>query len=198
LVGCSYGSDEGKGEVPADYGDRDPRAKYRLKKEPSVITFGRKLYDDLVTEEGRQPQDMDLSRLLTLRFLLAVMLTHEVVHALRYAADGDLRMDVFLGTKAVLSERRFELEARLFGGRFEMRFGDEKNAKYALEIHKKSVGAQVASTLVGVPVIWDWSERLVSAPYYKEILSLWRRNDRETRMHENDVAWRIQVEAIAR
>jgi hypothetical protein len=107
-------------------------------------------------------------------------------------------MDVFLGTKAVLSERRFELEARLFGGRFEMRFGDEKNAKYALEIHKKSVGAQVASTLVGVPVIWDWSERLVSAPYYKEILSLWRRNDRETRMHEKDVAWRIQVEAIAR
>jgi hypothetical protein len=60
-----------------------PRAKYRLKKEPSVITFGRKLYDDLVIEEGRQPQDMDLSRLLTLRFHLAVMLTHEVVHALR-------------------------------------------------------------------------------------------------------------------
>jgi len=138
------------------------------------------MYGRLLTAEDQKGAKKDVPLLLPLRFSLAVLLAHELCHAVRYPSKGDIAMDPFLGKDVAVSERGFEWEIAVFSGRFQVLYGHydgASNHEDTIKIHNWDHRSSGLSELIGVPVFWNWPDRMTKVSYCKHKLGLWRRND---------------------
>lgn len=116
----------------------------------STVSISSKMYNALV-EATKDPNDVP--RLLMLRFEFAVMLVHEMTHALHNIRRGRLDHEPFIGDSEV-SELGYEMENELFGGHLTRLYSDgDPDDKQNVVLHKHD---EKKSRLVGVPVIWEY------------------------------------------
>lgn len=154
----------------------------------SIIHISRSAYDALA-QATADPDDVP--RLLTLRFEFAVMLVHELMHAIHNLLRGRLDHEPFLGPDVRTAERGYEVEAALFGGHLRRMFAEgDPDDKYSV-VHHVHEGKK--SRLVGLPVLWEYPYHGLLEEY--ELMGLdWPvRRVPEEEESKLDVAWRVPV-----
>ncbi|SMR43096.1 unnamed protein product [Zymoseptoria tritici ST99CH_1E4] len=106
-------------------------------------------------------------------FCLAVLWLHEMSHAVVNAVLPlvDEQREVYLGTTASTDEVGFEVERRIFGGRF--------------QFHKDSI-------LAGKVVLKEWPDRQTLAEYRQLGFSLKTRGSPKALMNDWTVLWRVE------
>lgn len=144
----------------------------------------------------------DAALILVCRFEFAIMLVHEICHALVNAKEGDLGSEPFFHNSD-FAEAGFELEDRLFGGHFSILFDAENddgdNDRGDARVHRyPGRGSRLGrlSVLRGVPVIWKWPSRGVIRSYLESGDYIGIRDGVE--LPERDLAWRLPIEFIAK
>ncbi|KAK5111839.1 hypothetical protein LTR85_011737 [Meristemomyces frigidus] len=147
----------------------------------STISYSSADYSRLVTMQGTN----DWPLLRTTQFQWAIMLVHEVCHALINAREGDVEWEPFFYGKQV-AEVGFEMEYRLFGGHVDNLYaGDATIRRY----QENTAGQDNGSQLNGLMVTWQWP--------YKEIIAFYERQEHyiasRRDMPAMDLAWRVTL-----
>ena len=126
------------------------------KGERSRVVIPARMYDSL--RKAKACKDVPL--LLKLQFEFAVMLVHEISHAMDNLCHGQLGWHHFFGD-SVICETGFEIENRLFGGHLTMIFEDwEDPIRWNRYVHNGQ-----RSSLAGVLVSWEYPYQGVVAAY---------------------------------
>lgn len=118
----------------------------------SLVRIRRSMYDELAAATNDAE---DLPCLMMLRFEFAVMLVHELTHALHNLRRGRLEHEPYIGDNAV-SKLGFEMERILFGGHLTRIFpeGDPQcqGQRGATSPRRQEEQARRPAGAVGVPV----------------------------------------------
>lgn len=169
-----------------DPDDRMPTDTYFPHGVGSTIRYAGGTYQKMV--DARTRGDWPLLRILQFEF--AIMLVHEVCHALFNAREGDVPWEPFFKNSKV-AEVGFEMECRLFGGHIQNLWRDA-DAVYKPAAPAGGAGAgggAVPTELGGVMVKWMWP--------YRELIEKYKRAGDliATRgvMPDMDLAWRIRL-----
>ena len=157
------------------------------KGERSRVKISVNIYNALRTAQCGK----DAALLLRLQFEFAVVLVHEIGHALDNLCHGQLTWHHFFGENAIC-ETGFEIENRLFGGHLTMVYeGWEDPKKYNRYHH----GGQ-RSSMSGVLVLWEYPYQGVVAAYGNHGL-LQERGELKA-IRRFDVAWRVPITFLQR
>ncbi|KAK5111842.1 hypothetical protein LTR85_011740 [Meristemomyces frigidus] len=160
----------------------------------TVIRYARSLYTKLSAATSGHADDLPLLRSVQLEF--AIVLVHEVFHALFNAIHHVQDHEPFFG-RAAIAEVGYEAEVRLFGGHITQLFNESTEADQQVRLYyrerKLEKLRKIRSLLRGVPVVWDWPYNRIVLQYQGEKHNMLIRR---SRMPKTDLAWRIPLDYL--